>query len=101
MVMNPMPLHVALKSFGPYYFESDGSSSVSTTYLRGGKNKHYDKVHEMIIRRGYKRVMYNRYGSSKYEKELNEGRNTATVEVRHEPDGHVYSVDTITYHNHY
>lgn len=95
------PLHTELKTLGLHYHENGGSGSISTTLFRGDKNKHYSKIHSMITERGYKRVVFDRYGSSVYEKELNEGRNTAKVEVRHEFNGHVYSVETITYHNHY
>jgi hypothetical protein len=96
-----VPLHTELTTLGLHYYENGGSASVSRTLFRGDKNKHYDKIHTMILARGYKRVVFNEYGSSEYVKKLNEGRNTATVKIAHTPDGHVYSVSTITYHNHY
>lgn len=95
----PTPLHTELKSLGQHYHEPGGSGSVTNTLFRGPKNDHFDKVHKMITDRGYKKV-YTGRGEVEYHKELNGGRNTAKATVNH--DGkHVYSVGTITYHNHY
>lgn len=97
----PAPLHTELKSLGQHYYEGGGSGSVSTTLFRGGKNSHYDKVHNMLTERGYKRVTHNRYGGSLYHKDLNGGKNRSEVEVSHDKDGHVHSVSSITKLIHY
>jgi hypothetical protein len=94
------PLHSELKDLHKdTYYEGGGSASVSTTMFRGPKNTHFDKVHKMILDRGYKKVHADRNGTE-YHKDLDGGKKTAKVNVNH--DGkHVYSVGTITYRNHY
>lgn len=94
------PLHAELKDLHKdTYYEGGGSASVSTTMFRGPKNTHLDKVHKMILDRGYKKVYSDRNGTE-YHKNLDGGKQTAKVNVNH--DGkHVYSVGTITYRNHY
>lgn len=94
------PLHSELKDLQKdTYYEGGGSASVSKTMFRGPKNTHFDKVHKMILDRGYKKVYSGRDGTE-YHKDLDGGKKTAKVNVTH--DGkHVYSVGTITYRNHY
>jgi hypothetical protein len=94
------PLHGDLKKIhNDTYHEPGGSASVSTTRFRGPKNAHLDKVHKMVTDRGYKKVRTDRNGTE-YNKDVNNGKQTAKVTVNH--DGkHVYSVETITYRNHY
>ncbi len=96
----PTPLHTELKSLSnDTYHEPGGSSSVSTTRFRGGKNDHLDTVHKMLLDRGYKKVRSDRNGTE-YHMQLDGGKRTASATVAH--DGkHVHSVGTITYRNHY
>jgi hypothetical protein len=92
------PLHSELKKLGNTHFQP-GNGSESSSLFRGGKNTHFDTVHKMATDRGYKKL-YSRGGDTEYHKDLNGGKETAKITVRH--DGkHVYSVGTITYHNHY
>ena len=94
------PLHGELKKLqNDTIHEAGGSSSISTTLFRGNKNQHLDKVHKMLTDRGYKKVISHQT-DSEYHKPLDGGKRTAKASVRH--DGkHVYSVNTITYRNHY
>jgi hypothetical protein len=98
------PLHAELKELGNTYHENGGSSSVSTTRFRD-KNQHLDKIHKMALARGYKLVSpsSNHNGKvSNYRKELDGGKRIAHLDINHYPgEKHVYSVDTITYRDHY
>lgn len=91
--------HSQLKALGKSFYQHGGSSSVSTTRFQGDKNNHLDTIHKMVTNDGYKKVHSDTYGTE-YHKKLNDGKRTAQVKINHN-GSHVYSVDTITYLNHY
>lgn len=95
-------MHAELKALGRHHFQPGGSGSeTSINYGLAGPNNHYDAVHKILSDHGYKRVLHNQFGGSSYKKILNGGKNEARAEVRHTPEGHVYTVGTITHHIHY
>lgn len=92
-------LHKGFKDkFQNTYYEGGGSSSVSTTRFIA-QNSYFKEIEKMILKAGYKKVASSR-NDAEYHMAVNGTKRTAKVTVSMNGD-RVYSVDTLTYLNHY
>ena len=96
-----VPLHKELETLDGRKHFNPGYGSVSSTTFLGPKNTHFDKIHKMVIDRGYTPLPRQGEHEMEYQKDINGGKSTAKVKIAHAGKKHVYSVETITYLNHY